>query len=243
MSRVTPAGSGHTTDVQVCSAKKRMMSCATAEIILILCTNDADFTPSFDRRPLQWHYWDYHAIKRRWWWTFSGWHWHQIQIVFKKRLHFIHLSARSLLPKLDELNVLASKTKAAVIGVSETWLHDSVEDSEVELPGYSILRHDRNRKGGGVCIYLRSDLAFNPRQDLQSDGVESVWAEVLLPKTRPILTGICYRPPRQCDFCELLELSFNEGSDVSECILLVAIFLLMLFVILNVYLVLSNWPT
>ena len=32
---------------------------------------------------------------------------------------FIHLNARSLLPKLDELNVLASKTKAAVIGVSE----------------------------------------------------------------------------------------------------------------------------
>ena len=34
-SRVTPAGSGHTTDVQVCSAMKRMMSCATAEIIIL----------------------------------------------------------------------------------------------------------------------------------------------------------------------------------------------------------------
>ena len=35
-------------------------------------------------------------------------------------LHFIHINARTLLPKLDELNVLASITKAAVIGVSET---------------------------------------------------------------------------------------------------------------------------
>ena len=60
-----------------------------------------------------------------------------------------------------------------MIGVSETWLDDSVEDSEVELPGYSILHHDRNRNGGGVCIYLRSDLSFNPRQDLQTNGVES----------------------------------------------------------------------
>ena len=50
--------------------------------------------------------------------------------------------------------------------------------------------------------------------------MESVWAEVLLPKTRPILTGIFYWPPRQCDFYELLELSFNEGNDVIECILL-----------------------
>ena len=85
---------------------------------------------------------------------------------------------------------------------------DSVEDSEVELSGYSILRHDRNQNGGGECIYLRSDLAFNPRQDLQTDGMEYVWAEVL-PKTHPILTGICYRPPRHCDFYKLLELSFN----------------------------------
>ena len=45
-SRVIPAGSGHTTDVQVCSAMKPMMSCAAAEIILILCANDAHFTPS-----------------------------------------------------------------------------------------------------------------------------------------------------------------------------------------------------
>ena len=40
------AGSGHTTDVQVCSAMKPMMSCATAEIILILYANDAHFTSS-----------------------------------------------------------------------------------------------------------------------------------------------------------------------------------------------------
>ena len=34
------------------------------------------------------------------------------------------------------------------------------------------------------------------------------------------MIGICYKPPRQCDFYELLELSFNEGNDFSECILL-----------------------
>ena len=53
---------------------------------------------------------------------------------FKKRgLHFIHLNVRSLLPKLDELHIIAIKSKAAVIGVTETWLDDSVEDSEIEL--------------------------------------------------------------------------------------------------------------
>ena len=42
-SRVTPAGRGHTTDVQVCSAVKRIMRCATAEIILIFnCPSNSD---------------------------------------------------------------------------------------------------------------------------------------------------------------------------------------------------------
>ena len=44
----------------------------------------------------------------------------QFNCFLRKGLHFLHLNARSLLPKLDELNVLVTKTKAAVIGVSET---------------------------------------------------------------------------------------------------------------------------
>ena len=107
-----------------------------------------------------------------------------------------------------------------MIGITESWLDDSVEDSEVEVCGYTILRHDRNRHGGGVCLYIRSDISFSPRTDLQTDNLETVWAEVLLPKTRPILTGICYRPPRQSDFFDLLELSINEGHCLNECILL-----------------------
>ena len=96
----------------------------------------------------------------------------------KKGLHFIHLNIRSLLPKLDELILLATKTNAAVIGITESWLDDSVEDSEVEVCGYTILRHDRNRHGGGVCLYIRSDISFSPRTDLQTDNLETVWAEV-----------------------------------------------------------------
>ena len=65
---------------------------------------------------------------------------------------FIHLNTRSLLPKLDELRLLAANTKVAVIGITESWLDASVTDAEVEIPGYLIVRHDRNRTGGGVCI-------------------------------------------------------------------------------------------
>ena len=85
-------------------------------------------------------------------------------------------------------------------------IHD--RPHKVEVLRYSILRRDRH--GSGVCTYSRSDILFTPRIDFQTDNVETVWVEILLPKTRPILTGICYRPPT----FDLLELSFNE------CILL-----------------------
>jgi len=61
--------------------------------------------------------------------------------IFKKRVrHFIHINIRSLLPKLDELRLIARETNAACI--SETWLDDSVFDSELPKLQYSSQGHD-----------------------------------------------------------------------------------------------------
>lgn len=123
----------------------------------------------------------------------------------RKRLHFSHVNARSLLPKLDEIGHLVITSKAAVIAVSETWLDNSIQDGDVGLSGYYIYQRNRNRHGGGVCLFIRSDITFNPRHDLQVDGLESAWVEVILPRTKPIIVGICYCPPKQTDFYKLLE--------------------------------------
>ena len=68
-----------------------------------------------------------------------------------------------------------------------------------------MVRKDRNRKGGGVCIFIRSDLDFKLRHDLDNDNLEAVWIDVLLPKSKPILIGAVYRPPDQRNFIEILE--------------------------------------
>ena len=47
------------------------------------------------------------------------------------------------------------------LAVTETWLSAGVLDSEllVYMPGYSVLRQDRQgRQRGGVCLFLRDDL-------------------------------------------------------------------------------------
>lgn len=47
-----------------------------------------------------------------------------------------------------------------VLTLNETRLGSSVLDCEVQIPGYDIIRSDRNRNGGGVAIYIL-DLPFH----------------------------------------------------------------------------------
>ena len=71
---------------------------------------------------------------------------------FKNRgLHFIHININSLYSKVDEVRDIVFWTKAVVIGFSESKLDDTVNDSEVKIPGYNVLRCDRNRHRGDVA--------------------------------------------------------------------------------------------
>ena len=84
--------------------------------------------------------------------------------IFQKRgLHFIHINANSILSKIEEIKIIAHKTKAAVIGISESKLDENVLNGEIIIPGYKILRSDRNRNGGGVLCYIRDTLCFKRR--------------------------------------------------------------------------------
>lgn len=82
------------------------------------------------------------------------------QCFSRKGVHFIHLNARSLHPKIDELRIIAAKSKAAVISITETWLDESATDGEISVGGYCVVRKDRNRNGGGVCTFIWDDFAF-----------------------------------------------------------------------------------
>ncbi len=67
--------------------------------------------------------------------------------------------------------------------------------------------------GGGVCVYVRSDIGFNQRMDLNNDQIEAVLLNILLPKSKPILVGACYRPPDQTMFYAILEEVCSKCTD------------------------------
>ena len=120
----------------------------------------------------------------------------------KQGLHFLHINVNSLPSKIDELRDIVSCTKPAILGITETKLDSSVSDQEINISDYSILRNDRDRNGGGVACYIRTDLCFN-RRHVFSNSIESVFFDLLIPKVKPISIGIFYRPPNVTNFLEI----------------------------------------
>ena len=140
--------------------------------------------------------------------------------IGKKGLHFLHINIRSLIPKLPELRHLVYETKAAVIAISESWLDETISDGDIRVDGYSVLRRDRNRNGGGVLVFIKDGLAFNRRPDLEVDGLETLWVELLLPKTKGILFGCCYRPPHDRSFLGKFETVLKMLNPADECFIM-----------------------
>ena len=87
-----------------------------------------------------------------------------------------------------------------IIGITESWIDNRVNDSEIFIPGYCVVRRDRDRNVGGVCVYVKSDTANNVRPDLARDNLEMVWVEIHLPHSKPILVGMCYIPEKVYKF-------------------------------------------
>ena len=136
------------------------------------------------------------------------------EVFNNKGLHFMHLNINGLLNKIDELRYIARSSNAAVIGITETKLGNTVYDSEVTVDGYNIVRNDRNRNGGGVACYIRNNICFN-RKNCLSDNIENIFIDLLFPKTKPISVGIIYKPPSQSQFLQQIITEF-EALDLDN---------------------------
>ena len=83
------------------------------------------------------------------------------EVFNNKGLHFMHLNINGLLNKIDELRYIARSSNAAVIGITETKLDNTVYDSEVTVDSYNIVRNARSRNGEWVACYMRNNICFN----------------------------------------------------------------------------------
>ena len=57
------------------------------------------------------------------------------------------LNINSLLAHIEELGVFMSNSKSDLLSINETKLDLTIDDSEVYLAGYQLIRKDRVRNG------------------------------------------------------------------------------------------------
>ena len=88
-----------------------------------------------------------------------------------------------------------SKKFIDLIAFNETRLDANITDNMINLDGYDIVRKDRSRNGGGVCIYLRSSINYKIRDDLVPSELEAVCVEIIKPHSKPFVVTTVYRPP------------------------------------------------
>ena len=105
------------------------------------------------------------------------------------------LNITSLPKHIDEICVLLATKNFDILALNETRLDHSIPDDLVNIPNYDIIRNDRNRNGGGVCIYVGNTISYRNLSHTIPDNLEAVVVEIRKPNSRPFIVSTIYRPP------------------------------------------------
>ena len=73
------------------------------------------------------------------------------------------LNIVTLPTKIDEIRHSMCDKNIDLIAFNETRLDLNISDGLIHIDGYEVVRKDRSRNGGGVCIYLRSSINYKTR--------------------------------------------------------------------------------
>lgn len=113
-------------------------------------------------------------------------------------LRFCHLNAQSLRYHIDVFRLHILPENFDVIAVSETWFKPWILDSQVCLPGYKLIRHDRERcRGGGIALFVKDKISYRflSGSDVAERVPEYMLVEIWLEGSSKILLSVLYRPP------------------------------------------------
>jgi exonuclease III len=79
--------------------------------------------------------------------------------------------------------------------VSDTWLNSDISNSEILDERYEIFRKDRESRGGGVLVAVKSE-SFKSIREIKTDGhLEIVIIDILTDSNSHLIVRSCYRPP------------------------------------------------
>ena len=139
-------------------------------------------------------------------------------------LKCFHQNIRGLQGKYDEVkNILTQCKRIDIFSLSEIFINeDTVID--FEILGYELIKLPRkNGPGGGVGLYIRDQIPFAEREDLDDPDIEGIWIEIFPDSTKSFVFCVAYRPPDTSEYlpkefttklCQKVKIVNNEKKDV-----------------------------
>ena len=112
----------------------------------------------------------------------------------KQRPIICYLNINSIRYKFDDLKTVLTDKLVDMLIVAETKIDDSFNINLFKVEGYKTERRDRTAHGGGLMTFVRSDLPFKRRKDLECEEVETICYELSMSKRKWCIMG-AYRPP------------------------------------------------
>lgn len=106
---------------------------------------------------------------------------------------FAHVNLCGILNKLDQVKILLKDCIFDVFAVTESKLDHNISDSEIQITGYTVIRRDRNRHGGGLLLFIKDKwTVLNVHQD---ETLEFMTVDIKFLNSPKINIGVVYRPP------------------------------------------------
>lgn len=138
----------------------------------------------------------------------------------------VSFNIRSILPKIDSLELLIQESKPDLVNINETWLNSAIPDHSIPIEGYDIIRYDRknNQRGGGLASYIKQgngaiydNIKFSDLNTSDAD-IELHIFSLKVRKMRKMLILNTYRPPsgNLLAFFDKLENAFNKVDKLGE---------------------------
>ena len=109
-----------------------------------------------------------------------------------------------------------------MFGICESKVELPILNIELDMENYNSIKMDHWKRGGGFACNSVKPLCDSFKQNFCGD-IESIFIDIIFPKSYPIWFGVLYWLPYKREFIEYLDNSSREGNicTIQVCYLLV----------------------
>ena len=123
---------------------------------------------------------------------------------YKNNFKIGHLNVNSILGKADEVINLLDECAFDILFITESKIDGTTSSSLFTHSQYCIIRRGRKRGGGGLLVYIRSNVTAHRQINLEPEGVESICLDVKGYANNWFLICACYRSPGKCKITDFI---------------------------------------